>query len=200
MERRNAQQLADLLVRDTLSPACVQVVIAGSIRRQKSEIRDIEIVVQPKLTAVLNMFGDIRGHDSELDNALAYAMRGGAIEYDRKVRRDGPKYKRLWLPAHEIAVDLFIADANNWGNILAIRTGNADFSKALVTKRIYGGLMPTDMRQQDGFLWRGLTLLAAPDEAAFFATLGIAAEDIPHPTQRNADTAARLARRKVRAA
>ena len=42
------------------------------------------------------------------------------------------RYFRLWLPRDKIRVDLFLATPQTWGAILAIRTGSADFSHALV--------------------------------------------------------------------
>ena len=99
-------------------------------------------------------------------------------------------------------MDLFIAEPGNWGNVLAIRTGNAAFSKGLVTERRSGGLMPPDLYQRDGFLWcrngfgRVRTppsgsdeRLECPTEEAFFAALGL--PTLP-PAERDEGAVARL--------
>lgn len=199
MELRHARQIADLLIRNEFGPACVQIVAAGSIRREKPEVRDIEIVAEPRYRQAPDLFGAATGQRySELDDALADAMRAGRIEYDTVTKRNGNRYKRLWLPAHGIAVDLFLADPGNWGNILAIRTGNANFSRALVTSRTQGGLLPSDLRQDDGYLWRGGVRLVCRTEGEFFERLGL---PVVPPEARTGDLARELAgRRSGRAA
>lgn len=199
MKLNEATEIARQLL-GYFGPYCDQAQIAGSIRRNKDEVKDIELVLRPKITPIRNMFGDVIGQQSDLEDYLSRLIAEGFIFYDQRVKRNGPRYKRLVLPQHaETAIELFIADEHNWGNTLAIRTGNAEFSKALVTKRLHGGLMPTDLRQEGGYLWRGNVMLSAPTEEAYFGYLGIAAADIPHPTKRNAETAARLAGKRVAA-
>lgn len=78
------------------------------------------------------------GHETSIGDAMsgrcpecdARNLARGIAEasYDAPViRRNGPRYKRF-MSDEGIAIELFIADANasNFGNILAIRTGNAD--------------------------------------------------------------------------
>ena len=154
MRLNDARALAtDVLA--MLRPACLQAEIAGSIRREKADIKDIELVVQPRLTPEPTLFGDGGRLHSDLDAALARLIAAGRLAYDTKLKRNGERYKRLTLPGRDMAIDLFIADALNWGNILAIRTGDADFSRALVTSRLHGGLMPGNLKQRDGVLVQG---------------------------------------------
>jgi DNA polymerase/3'-5' exonuclease PolX len=87
-------------------------------------------------------------------------------------------------------VELHIADRERWGSVLAIRTGNAEFSHLLVTSRSEGGAMPFRMRQADGGLQRLLEwqeygpdpeqyaeprweAVATPEEADYFTALGL---------------------------
>jgi len=46
----------------------------------------------------------------------------------------GRRYFRLWLPKASVRVDLFLATVETWGLTVAIRTGPADFSRALVER------------------------------------------------------------------
>lgn len=47
MRLEQAQRLAQQLVVD-LEPACERIEVAGSIRRQRSQVKDIELVVIPR--------------------------------------------------------------------------------------------------------------------------------------------------------
>jgi hypothetical protein len=62
----------------------------------------------------------------------------------------------------------------SWGALMVIRTGPADFSEAIVTKRSKGGAMPDSLSQREGALWdhRG-DRLDTPDEESYFAALGL---------------------------
>ena len=102
-----------------LAPHCERVEIAGSIRRQKDMIGDIEIVLIPKpyevglfesgIASVINKFKKIKG---ELP-----------CKYTQRVLENGTK------------IDFFIADKCNWGTVFAVRTGSADYSfKVLASK------------------------------------------------------------------
>lgn len=183
-----------------LDGTVAQAALAGSIRRNKPEVKDIEIVVEARHRHLPNLFGEAATQISLLDERLGALLADGTLALDTLHRRNGPKYRRYrHRAAPEIVFEVFVADSLNWGNILAIRTGNAEFSRALVTGRLHGGLMPTGMRQRDGRLWRGNEALDCWTEEDFFAHLGIALNDIPHPTARNEDTARRLARKAVAA-
>src|SRR6185437_7509005 len=123
-------------IRAALLPGCERLVIAGSLRREKPEVKDIEIVAELK---AVGLFGDVPDTGA-LEGAIAQAIRCGVIEWDTELRRNGEKYKRFRAHGSGICVDFFIADHENFGNILAIRTGNSDFSRLLVTKCSQGGL------------------------------------------------------------
>ena len=207
MELHDAEMIARRLV-EQLAPACLACVVAGSIRRWKPDVKDIEIVCVPSMeTAALpDLFGF--GADastsstlaaSRLDPILDDLKRAGVLSIDPAHVRNGPKYKRylvqdLDTPAGfvRIALDLFLTDADSFGNILAIRTGNAEFSRALVTQRRQGGLMPSYLSHHDGRLWNGSQALCCPDEATFFSHLWLPAEI--DPATRDEATARRLAR------
>lgn len=48
MKHSEALAVAEAL-RDYLAPACVRIEIAGSIRREKPEVKDIELVCEPSM-------------------------------------------------------------------------------------------------------------------------------------------------------
>ena len=126
-----------------LCSACTRTLIAGSLRRRRDEVGDLELVVQPITAPILDMFGEPAGERSLLDDALADLV---------PVReKDGQRYKSfVW---EGFPVDLFIATRETWGCIATIRTGSADFTKWLVTNRRQGGGCPAHLRFNEGRIW-----------------------------------------------
>lgn len=106
-------------VKDELAPHCHRIEIAGSIRRKHPECRDIEIVCIPKPYQV----------------GLFESGFATVVNQWPKVKGVLPsRYTQRLLP-EGVKLDLFIANRHNWGMILAIRTGSAQFShKALASK------------------------------------------------------------------
>lgn len=185
-----------------LAPACEEVIIAGSMRRDKLTVGGIELVLLPIFDDTLDttLFGDgqtgNRWEYSGLTELLERYVRDGMLAWDMEVKRNGPRYKRLRAVAlaedgfeKGLPVDIFIGDRHNFGNALAIRTGCAAFSGSLVTARQYGGLMPNDLRQENGYLWRGSAAMTCPTEGLFFEMLGL---PVVPPRERDTEAAGRL--------
>ena len=171
MKLAQAEQIAAELL-DALAPACERVEVAGSVRRRVPAPKDIEIVFVPRLVRKrvdLFTYADVPA----TDEAIAGLVARGVLVWDDETPRNGPKYKRLVHTAGGAVVELFAATPENWGLILALRTGPGEFNRLLVTRRCYGGAMPDGMRMQGGYLWQGLERLESPDEETFFAQMGI---------------------------
>ena len=182
MKLKLAQSIAVGIVA-RLQPACDKVQVAGSVRRQVVDVKDIEIVALPILDNdfdALDMFGGAPGAPVPLPNrfnqVLDELMHDRLIILDQQTPRNGPKYKRFIVNPDDtdrVALDLFIADVDNYGLILALRTGNSQFSKALVTPRRAGGLMPGHLVQRGGYLWHGNDRVVCRDEETYFGCVGI---------------------------
>lgn len=120
--------------------------IAGSIRREKPEVKDIEIVLSPVMEASCNLFGEDNQPvpSANFVKALSgiIAQVGGEITKGSLTGR----YVQISLRVG-ITVDLFII--HNEGDFyrqLAIRTGNAEFShKRLATQWAKLGYVGTDI-------------------------------------------------------
>ena len=124
--------------------------IAGSLRRRRPEIGDVEHVVIPTLGEV-TLPGEMFPRTGSLLWAkLEQLLAAGDVEkatYGETLsNRWGEKYRGVLYKGmkHEI----FTADANNWGPILAIRTGPAEFSEELVTRLKGAGRL----RMEGGYL------------------------------------------------
>ena len=160
-----AQALAGK-VTAALEPGCLRCEVAGSIRRAKAEVGDIEIVCIPR--PIVDLFGDPIG--SLLDRILAtLAEEGRLIRGDK----NGQKYKTFFIPSVPgLKLDLFITTPECWGVNFTIRTGPAEFSQQIVTQKNKGGLLPSDLNVAGARVWRGAEVLATPEEKDFFELVG----------------------------
>ena len=131
-----------------IQSGCSRVEIAGSVRREKPEVHDIEICAIPNPIDLFWL--------KEIMDAQQY-IKG----------KFPSKYSRIISQCEKI--DIFWCSKDNWGNIYLIRTGPWEFSKWIMgTKTREVGL-----RQREGSLWRGNKKLSCPEEADVFKLLGM---------------------------
>jgi len=117
MKLLEATQIANELV-GKLRPLCDRVEVAGSIRRGRANVRDVDIVAIPneeKITAA-GYFG--RQH---LVGALAQP---GNIKNGQAIAS---------FVYNGINVDIYWADHSTWGTLLLIRTGSKQHNIKLCT-------------------------------------------------------------------
>lgn len=170
-----ASALAGELV-GLLRPACRRVVIAGSIRRGKADVGDIEIVAEPLIDwAPIGLFGDLRpvnGLDNFCDELVETGTLSRRLDADGRGRY-GPRHKALLYSG--FGVDLFSVIApGQWGVIFAIRTGPAEWSHRLVTDRRRGGMCPPWATFRNGGVYHANgTLMETPEESDLFRVLGL---------------------------
>lgn len=195
-----------------LYPHCQRCMIAGSVRRRAQVVGDIEFVVIPKFEAPRDALPGTNAAPVDwLDEFLKIVDAGDHRDLKRPVKAKGagrrppwgPKYKKL-LYQHVnrwISIDLWITSPERFGATLAIRTGDADFSRLLVTQRHEGGAMPLGLRQMEGGIrrfagepsqalraWEMPDLwepVDTPDEDAFFGLLGLPTLNPPLRTMAN---------------
>lgn len=152
MELIQAKQIAEN-IKSQLAPHCERIEIAGSIRRKKQEVKDIEIVLIPKpyetglfvsgIASVINQWPKVKG---ELP-----------CKYTQRIHPEG------------IKVDIFIAEPGNWGLIFAIRTGSADYShKVLASAWVKRGY-----KSVEGYLHVGHKKYECREEIDLFNRLSI---------------------------
>ena len=101
MELERARKIADAVVK-RLSPYCQRIEIAGSIRRRKPWVKDVDLVLIPK--GLWNLHGEL--------------MKLGQI------KMSGKKIMRVMLGSTQ--VDLYVADEATWATLLLIRTGSKE--------------------------------------------------------------------------
>lgn len=156
---------------------CEKVEIAGSIRRGKPKVHDIEIVATPVFSTIEQAVID--GVKRETVNSLHMRMlrlrQDGIVTADR-MRKDrhrdpfGERYYRFHYNTDDrkIPIDLFVViPPAQWGTQLLIRTGSAAFSKWIVSQRINQGL-----HFKDGHLEHDVTgVIDTPTEESVFEAL-----------------------------
>lgn len=136
---------------------CRRVEVAGSVRRAKPEVKDIEIVA---------IFED--GWTDYLDALVEAGVITKATYGATGSNRWGQKYRGLMYQSARI--EIFAADETNWGYLLWLRTGPGEANEH-VMKHIKATGSPVSAR--GGYWWRGDERLDTPEESDVFALLGI---------------------------
>jgi len=157
MKLQEAKTIAEKYLNE-LRLVCLRAEIAGSIRREKSEVKDIEIVCIPNN-----------------DKLLLYSF---IVNQWKKIKGEPlGKYTQRLLP-EGINLDLFIVNEQNWGLQFAIRTGSAEFSH----KVLACGWVKAGYHSKEGILYKGEEITFVPEEKDLFEIIGI---DYIEPKFRN---------------
>jgi len=112
MRLEQARQIANN-IKKILTPYCDRIEIAGSIRRRKPIVHDIDIVLIEKPESALI-----------IPSLLATI---GAITLN------GSKIKRLHYGDADINIDIYTATPASWSTLLLIRTGSKENNIRLAT-------------------------------------------------------------------
>lgn len=124
-----------------LGPVCERIEIAGSLRREKDQIGDIELVAVPRRTPIRDLFGqttDSICHVAELLEREQIPR----VKAGRPV--DGDRLKGFeW---EGMGVDLFLCQPETWPVCFLIRTGSAQYSHWFVSAQSIGGALPIGMQ------------------------------------------------------
>ena len=97
-----------------LEPYVSKMSIAGSVRRECAMVGDIEVVVTPK-------------NEFSMGVAFPEGYPGLVV--------NGSRLKRFKYPESGIQIELYIVvNKNDWGRILAIRTGSSAYSHHLAVR------------------------------------------------------------------
>ena len=118
-----------------LEPACERIVVAGSIRRRQPEVGDIELVAIPAFEDEPDgLWGGTKPR-----NRLQTQIAALVGEGDLSVVSGGERYAKLTYGGMQ--VDLFmVSQPAQWGVILALRTGPAEYSQRLVARALALGM------------------------------------------------------------
>lgn len=156
--RERVLPIAEHIV-ETLRPFCQRIEIAGSLRRRRPMVGDIEIVAIPKRPV------DLLGQLIPKRPDLVTEFLSGRIPTFVK---NGPKLKQFKYG--RFMVDLSLPTAETWGEVFTIRTGSHEFNLWLVQT-----ICPArGVKFHEGRLYGdGGRLLDTPEEADVFKALGL---------------------------
>lgn len=131
-----AKTIAEDLV-GQLQPFCDVINIAGSIRREKEDVKDIEIVAIPMrlLRESRNLFQEVTHSENvihpEFDriiNSLGKVIKGKTCGRQMQIEIQ----RKIESISYMITIDLFMPQPHDYYRMLAIRTGSADYSKRFI--------------------------------------------------------------------
>ncbi|MCX7848123.1 MAG: hypothetical protein N2595_08875 [bacterium] len=122
-----AQEIAFNIL-NILASHCEKIHIAGSVRREVSFVKDIEIVCQPKEIVLKDMFGQDEGVVRDFEFSRKVLEIGEIV----KGNTDG-RYMQIKLP-QGINLDLFMPIADDYFRQLAVRTGPPEYSHFVIAR------------------------------------------------------------------
>lgn len=160
---------------------CERLEIAGSIRRGKPLVGDVELVAVPKFAGEENLLL------TRLDTLLKAGYVRKRLNKNGHAISWGNRYRAML--AGSVPVDVFmVLPDREWGPTMLLRTGPGTGNQVLVTPRGvrnrdgYEGVMPKRLAWKDGALWLGERQLETPEERDVFRWL-----ELPYmlPSERN---------------
>jgi DNA polymerase/3'-5' exonuclease PolX len=163
-----ADEIASALILDLL-PVCERIQVAGSVRRRQETVGDIELVAIPRYEPA-GLFGD------QCTNALWAHLHASGAYHFTKGDHVGGHYYQLALTAHpDLHVDVFLAQPDNWGLTLLVRTGSTAFSMAILErrKRLHGLGREQPGSVRGRLMTRGGQVVPTPEEETIFHLLGM---------------------------
>lgn len=153
-------------IQRALADVCERIEIAGSIRRRKHEVGDIEIVFIPRMIALpTDDFFAPPQLRSAMEDRLD-AMIGAGVLAKRTNALGCPVWGRSIKLARHIAsgigVDLFATTPESWHNYMVCRTGPMESNKRIATRA-----------QERGWKWHptetGFERMTGPDAGRIVA-------------------------------
>jgi DNA polymerase/3'-5' exonuclease PolX len=172
---------------EALRPFAERIEVAGSIRRKREMVHDIDIVMLPKRTpsGQKGLFDDAPAGSpetstQEIERTLELKVTPALkkLAYRNEMEADGPKIKKcLMLKGKDatgkpelIKIDLYITYLVEWWpTLLLIRTGSAQHNEMLATVAKARGW--TLHASGEGLFDRNHQLLANESEEAIFKAL-----------------------------
>ena len=171
----DAMKVAEELIRE-LAPHCERVCFAGSLRRKKPEVSDVEIVYIPR--------EEMRGNPNDLfftpaptnvtDLVIERLETNHVLSRRKNVNGSemfGEKNKLMVHVASGIPVDLFSTTVENWFVTLVVRTGSKETNLRLTNGAIArGGSLNA---YGCGVRWNNGHVAIATSEKAVFDLCGV---------------------------
>lgn len=152
-----------------INPNCYKCAVAGSLRRRKEDVKDIEIIAIPK--PFYRTHSLIGPQSSDLLKVLAkLELVKGKMVYGKT------RYTQWIVPegfiegSEAIKLDLFFTTEQSWGRTLAMRTGPGLYSKNVLSV----AYLKAGYTSKDNILYdKNGNAVSVPEEKDFFKLIGI---------------------------
>jgi DNA polymerase/3'-5' exonuclease PolX len=167
VERLKALRIVEQVIAH-IEDECQRVEVAGSIRREKPDVKDGELVILPK-----------PGLLARLDELVMSGIFQKARYGQAMTTRWGDKYRGLSVQG--MTIEIYLAERDNFGWMWMLRTGPGEANKALMTRLKQ---MNAPLRSEAGCWWYQSHKLSTPEETDVFRLLALAAI---RPSQRSAE-------------
>ncbi len=136
-------------VMELLGPCCERIEIVGAIRRLRRCVNDVAIVAIPKVIPSIT---------GEPWNVLLFEIIDREVKSGRWHARHGhsihARSSRYAITGRgDLQLDITLAMPTQWGVMLAVHTGPADYAQRIVVERYRGGLLDDGYQVQDSKLW-----------------------------------------------
>lgn len=175
-----------------ITDCCERIEIAGSIRREKEVVRDVELVAVPKFEGAINLL------HLRLDTLLKAGYVSKRLNKNDHAISWGDRWRAM--SAGSISIDVFIVlPDREWGPTMLLRTGPGAANQVLVTQEGVRnqegdmGVCPRWLSWRDGALWKGEQRVRTPEERDVFMQLGL---PYMHPSERTVALYQTWARRR----
>lgn len=168
LARRYAEQ-----IKLWLKPYCERIEIAGSIRRGRPQVGDVDLVIIPRITTRRDLVGACIGHENECWRFVwAFCGQGGATLLAGKE----PDATLMNIRLRKCQLDLFFCKPETWATTLLCRTGSKEhniwFAERAKSMRLHWtpnrGVFPLS-----GAIGSRRLVLSAEDEIALYRHLGL---------------------------
>ncbi|MFH1031627.1 MAG: hypothetical protein V1767_03560 [Chloroflexota bacterium] len=164
MKLELARQIAEA-VKAALEPACERIEIAGSIRREKPEVGDAEILCIPRYDG---------GIVDLLDNQIQELVAQHILDYRRNKlgsKTYGAKIKLMTHIATGFGIDIFSTTPECWAVSFVVRTGGSKTNVEIATAALRKGLHFNSYGR--GFTAENGTEVVCHTEREVFETVGL---------------------------
>lgn len=151
-----------------LSPFCERLDVAGSVRRLRPTVNDLDLVAVPRFAVETDLLG---GELARCNLLWAAIARRVAESPDWRIDRGGSSAAdgQCTFTARGVQVDIWTATPETWGTVLLCRTGSKEHNIWLSerAKRMGGHWQP-----HEGVTLEGVRQPADTEEAVY-AALGL---------------------------
>lgn len=118
--------------KDDIEQLCQSITIAGSIRRKKAFVGDIEIVCVPKHGQAIPPGEMFQRKVNLVRNHIWHHNGGYGDTRLYFIKKGGPRYCQfLWFG---MQIDCFMTTPEQYGRMLSLRTGPAEYSKKMAAR------------------------------------------------------------------